>query len=423
MISGVVLQACQRFLRDVGGGLAPAFAVALVPTVLVIGIGVDYNTTLRIRTKLQAAADMAVLSAAKLEDADASRELTAKRYFEAQLSPDVLAMVKSSEFKLSADVKSITGKVSASVPTSLTHIVGQTAMETNVNSTAAIAKPSVRQLDIVMCVDATGSMTPTLNAVKANVLNFESNLNAELTTRGADKFDMIRARVIFYRDYGGIKLNGNNTNVWVWNNGTYVNKFIKASDPDYWTYVGDIPPMKASTFFELPGKRTDMQTFVNPEVAWGGGDLPEAGLECVNEAMDSPWAKVGDVPPSLGKAIEMVYPVIVVWTDAAAHKPAYSVSVKNPSYPPAQKFPRSYPGLLSKWNDPAVINQLNKLLVFFGNPNLNSNDEDGKADGWQQVKQWPRFTVGGTLTEGNQNMVSKIADAIVKVVRSPTLTN
>lgn len=420
---GALLQSCRRVVSDVRGGLAPTFAIMLVPAVAVVGVGIDYNTTLQIRTKLQSAVDMAVLSAAKLEDPDASREVTAKRYFEAQLPSDVLAMVKSSEFKLSADLKSMTGNVSATVPTSLTLIIGQTSMATNVTSTAAIAKPSVRQLDIVMCVDATGSMTPTLNAVKANVLNFESNLNTELTKRGADKFDLIRARVIFYRDFGGIKLNGNNTNVWVWNSGAYVNKFIKASDPDYWTYVGDIPPMKPSTFFELPGKRTDMQNFVNPEVAWGGGDLPEAGLECVNEAMDSPWAKVGDVPPTLGKAIEMIYPVIVVWTDAAAHKPAYSVSVKNPNYPPAQKFPRSYPLLLEKWNDPAVINQLNKLMVFFGNPDLNSNDNDGKADGWQQVKQWPRFTVGGTLTEGNQNMVSKIADAIVKVVKSPTLTN
>ncbi|WP_293864390.1 pilus assembly protein TadG-related protein [uncultured Alsobacter sp.] len=423
MSAVAVFRSCLRFLRHAGGALSPAFAVMLVPTVLVIGIGVDYNTTLRIRTKLQTAADMAVLAAAKLEDTDASREATAKRYFESQLPHDVLAMVKTIDFKLAKDLKTITGSVQASVPTSLTHIIGQTAMATNVTSTAAIAKPSVRQLDIVMCVDATGSMTATLNAVKANVLNFESNLNAELTKRGTDKFDLIRARVIYYRDYGGIKLNGNNTYVYVWNSGTYVNKYIKASDPDYWTYVGDIPPMKASGFFELPAKRTDMQTFVNPEVAWGGGDLPEAGLECVNEAMDSPWAKVGDVPPALGKAIEAIYPVIVVWTDAAAHKPNYSVSVKNPNYPSAQKFPRSYPGLLSKWNDPAVVNQLNMLLIFFGNPDLNSNDDDGKADGWQTVKTWPRFTVGGTLTEGNQNMVSKIADAIAKVVKSPTLTN
>lgn len=418
-----LLRSCLRFLRHTGGGLSPAFAIILVPTVAMVGVGIDYNTTLRIRTKLQTAVDMAVLSAAKLEDADGSREATAKRYFESQLTQDVLAMVKTSEFKLAGDLKSITGTVSAAVPTTLTHIIGQTEMATNVASTAAIAKPSVRQLDIVMCVDATGSMTATLNAVKANVLNFESNLNTELTKRGTDKFDLIRARVIYYRDYGGIKLNGNNTNVYVWNNGTYVNKAIKASDPDYWTYVGDIPPMKASTFFELPAKRTDMQNFVNPEVAWGGGDLPESGLECVNEAMDSPWAKVGDVPPSLGKAIEAIYPVIVVWTDAAAHKPAYSVSIKNPNYPPAQKFPRSYPGLLNKWNDAGVISQLNKLLIFFGNPDLSSNDNDGKADGWQNVKTWPRYTLGGTLTEGNQNMVSKIADAISKVVKSPTLTN
>ena len=54
-----------------------------------------------------------------------------------------------------------------------------------------------------MCIDATGSMSQTLNAVKTNASNFEANLNAELTKRGVRKFDLMRVRVIYYRDYGG----------------------------------------------------------------------------------------------------------------------------------------------------------------------------------------------------------------------------
>lgn len=413
----------RRFLADTKGSFVPAIAILAVPLVCIAGMGIDYNIAVRARTQLQTSVDMAVLAAAKLTDPDSSRTIIAKRYFEAQVPGDVLAMVTSSEFKVSGDQKTVTGMASANVPTRFARMIGTLAMTASVTATAAIAKPSVRQLDIVMCVDATGSMSATLNAVKTNVLNFESNLNAEIEKRGADKFDLIRARVIYFRDCGGTKLSGNNMTVYNLVDSKYVAKTIKPSDPEYWSYSGDIPPMKSSAFFDLPSKRTDMQSYVNPETASGGGDAPESGLECVNAAMDSAWGKVGDVPPALGKPIEMVYPVIVVWTDAAAHKPSYSVSLKNPSYPTPLTMPHSYAGLLSKWNDQGVINQTNKLLIFFGNPDLNSTDSDGSADGWKNMKLWPRFIVGGTLTEGNSNMVAKIADAVVKVVKSPTLTN
>jgi hypothetical protein len=200
-------------------------------------------------------------------------------------------------------------------------------------------------------------------------------------------------------------------------------KKLKASDPDYWTYVGDTPPMKQSSFYALPSQRSTFQSYVNAETAWGGGDLPEAGLECVNSAMSSSWAKIGDIPAGGSKPIDSIYPLIVVWTDAAAHKPSYSISLKNPNYPAATVMPRNYTDLKAKWNNPAVIDQAKKMLVFFGNPDLNSSDADGKADGWQQVKTWPGFMLGGTLTDGNTNMVSKIADAIASKIRTPTLTN
>ena len=61
----------------------------------------------------------------------------------------------------------------------------------------------------------------------------------------------------------------------------------------------------------------------------------KSGLECVNEAMNSAWSKPGTTPVEIGKKLEATYPVIVVWTDAAAHRPSYSVSLKNPSYPVA----------------------------------------------------------------------------------------
>jgi Flp pilus assembly protein TadG len=413
----------RRFLRDSSGAFAPLFAVLAIPMIMIIAMGIDYSNTVRLRQKLQNAADAAVLAASRLNDADAGRLAAAQRYFDAQIDDTLRPQILDANFSMDSGANKITATISADIKTFMPKAMMKTVMNVNVRSVAAVAKPDVRQLDVVMCIDATGSMSATLNAVKTNALNFESNLNAELVRRGIPAYDAMRVRVIYYRDFGGTTLNGTATNVYVYINGTYTLKKLKAGDADYWTYVGDTPPMKESTFFALPSQRSNFQTYVNPETAWGGGDLPESGLECVNSAMSSSWAKIGDVPAGGSKPIDAIYPLIVVWTDAAAHKPSYSLSLKNPTYPIAAVMPRNYTDLLAKWNNGAVIDQAKKMLVFFGNPAIVSNDNDGVADGWAKVKTWPGFMLGGTLSDGNTSMVSKIADAIASKVRTPTLTN
>lgn len=411
-----------RFLRllrtDSRGSLAIVFALFAVGGVLLVGMTVDYTERLKLETKFQLAVDAATLAAARLDDADGERVQIAERHFAANLTPEESAMVTGTEFKMTADKANMEGQADLSIPTRFASLVGMSYFTSRVQATAAIARPEIRQLDIVMCIDATGSMTPTLNAVKTNALNLETNLNAELEERGIKAFDAMRVRVIYFRDFGGQNLTG--TNPASWFDGT---KWItiNSSHPDYWKAVGDNPPMKSSAFFNLPNDRTKFSDYVNPEKASGGWDLPESGLECVNESMDSAWAKVGDLPEGGSEPLQAVYPVIAVWTDITAHRPSYSVSLKNPDYPSTTKMPRTYDALRAKWDDPKVIDQNRKLLVFFGNPNMTGTDLDGQADGWIKIKDWPGFMVGGTLTEGNSQLVSKLADAIASKILIPTL--
>ncbi len=409
----------QKFRRDQRGNVAMMFALSMVPIVAATGAVFEYSNSSNTRWRVQAAVDSAVLAAARLNDLDENRAAIAKNYFEGQLTEKELAMVQSSTFAVSDDKSKITAYITFTVPKVFGGVTGTSSMVVATSAAAAIARPDIRQLDIVMCIDATGSMTATLNAVKTNALNLESNLNAELVNRGIKAFDAMRVRVIYYRDYGGTNLTGAPS--WVWDGTKWVT--ITTADPNYWKAVGDNPPLKYSPFYNLPSQKTSFQGYVNPETASGGGDAPEAGLECVNEAMDSPWAKVGDIPSGGTKPLDGVYPVIVVWTDAAAHKPSYSVSLKNPLYPAVAKMPRTYGALRSKWDNPTIIDQSRKMLVFFGNPTLSSADLDGAADGWLKVKDWPGFTVGGTLTQGNSQLVSKLADAIASKISKPQLTN
>jgi hypothetical protein len=69
----------------------------------------------------------------------------------------------------------------------------------------AAPKPVVTQglsyaVDIVFCIDVTGSMTPIIDAVKDNALRFYDDVQTNLTDKGKN-VDELRVRVIAFRDF------------------------------------------------------------------------------------------------------------------------------------------------------------------------------------------------------------------------------
>ena len=83
--------------------------------------------------------------------------------------------------------------------------------------------------------------------------------------------------------------------------------------------VWDPDPLISSDFFRLPDQAGNFNAFASPQVAGGGADWAESGLECLNEAMDSQWMKVGQAVSGFSQKVTDVYPLIVVWTDASTH--------------------------------------------------------------------------------------------------------
>jgi hypothetical protein len=129
-------------------------------------------------------------------------------------------------------------------------------------------------VDIVLCIDATGSMSSIINSVKAGALRFYDDLTAKMQSK--DKvIDVMRVRIIAFRDY----------------------------------YDDAHGAMIESPFFTLPQEQDAFKRFVSKIDASGGGDEPENGLEAVSLAIKSDWSKIGDKRRQ----------VIVVWTDASAH--------------------------------------------------------------------------------------------------------
>lgn len=132
-----------------------------------------------------------------------------------------------------------------------------------------------RNIDVVLCIDGTGSMTPIMDDVKAKVKGFRDNLVSSVLAE-ENRFGIaeVRTKVIVFRDY----------NV-------------------------DEDPMDISPWYSLGGKDDELfYQKIDSVDAHGGGDAPENGLEALWYAMQSDFTQ--------GPRDRQV---IVLITDADAH--------------------------------------------------------------------------------------------------------
>lgn len=370
----------QRFLADRSGATAMVVSLAMLPLLAGFAIAVNYSTAISARSQYQAIADAAALAGAtgSTMDGDEARKKRAKEWFDTQVklrelpAPQVSVSVKDDVVEVTADATYV-----PVVP-----LMMYADQVISVRSTAMVTKETIRRvLDVAFCIDATGSMQNTINSVKARAQSFADDLNTALNARGFDKFDYTRIRAVFYRDFNADR----GQRFYIQNYGWY-------QQPQ---------PIAKSDFFEMPGQKTNLDAFIGSETAKGGGDEPESGYECINEAMASKWfAKGATIPHTTYKADE-IYPVIVLWSDANALAIPHAPSQSAPLYP--ADMPRNQTAYLNKWNNAAVIDQKNRLLVQFGLCNNAS---------WQLGRSMIGYMCGGTLSDGNTNMINKIADVM-----------
>ncbi|MDE6669594.1 MAG: VWA domain-containing protein, partial [Muribaculaceae bacterium] len=142
-------------------------------------------------------------------------------------------------------------------------------------------------VDIVMCIDCTGSMGSLLDTVKTNALKFYPDLKNRCDAKGKE-ISELRIRVIGFRDFG-------------------FDKDKAISD---------------SGFLSIPAQEDKLKETINSFVAFGGGPEPESGLEALSMAINSDWTYKGDKRRH----------IIVVWTDASTHELG-ETGKDNPLYP------------------------------------------------------------------------------------------
>jgi hypothetical protein len=243
---------------------------------------------------------------------------------------------------------------------------GNVATDSAAEPVAVAAGPQVAKglsyaVDIVFCIDVTGSMTPILDAVKANALRFYDDVQANLTDKGKN-VDELRVRIIAFRDF--------------------------TADPE--------SALQESSFFQLPDERTVFSAFVDGLVPEGGGDAPESGLEAVALAINSPWTSRGDRRRQ----------VIVVWTDQPAHPLNFAV------LPPdlASSVPTDFSSLTDLWEDPqGPLGSSSKRLILF------APDGPGWSDisaSWENVVHHPSQAGGGLSDVDYGTIIDSIGNSV-----------
>lgn len=129
-------------------------------------------------------------------------------------------------------------------------------------------------VDMVFCIDCTGSMDNIIDIVKNNALNFYKDVTNVMESKNKN-ITQLRVRVVAFRDY----------------------------------IADEGEAMLVTDFFRLPEEADAFERCVRSLEAKGGGDDPEDGLEALAYAIKSKW----DVNAMKKRQ------VIVVWTDAATH--------------------------------------------------------------------------------------------------------
>ena len=200
-------------------------------------------------------------------------------------------------------------------------------------------------VDIVMCIDATGSMSPIIGEVKNNAISFYQRF-VDAMEENDKGVAQLRIKVIAFRDYGV-----------------------------------DDEPMAESEFFVLPDQNDDFRNYVENINAKGGGDEAENAMEAIALALKSKWTTGGARRRH----------AILVFSDA----PALELGARagSSSYPDG--MPSSLAELGAWWEgtDQSLSSdyqpKAGRLVAFVPN-----------AEPWADIQSWnrywPAFSPAGT---------------------------
>lgn len=169
-------------------------------------------------------------------------------------------------------------------------------------------------VDIVMCIDNTGSMDNLISLVKDNALRFHSDLKTACAKKNK-KIEDIRLRVLSFGDFSE-------------------------------------KPISESGLLQIPSQTSEFREFVNGIEAEDGDDVPEDALEAVAVAIKTGW----------NSGVTRRRHIIIVYTDAPAHDLGFN---RYSMFYPQEPMPMDFKEMTEWWNH--LDRKASRLILFAPN--------------------------------------------------------
>lgn len=217
-------------------------------------------------------------------------------------------------------------------------------------------------VDIVFCIDVTGSMGPVLRNSTALARDLIGQINAALAEKKR-KVDGLRVKVVAFGDY-----------------------------------YCDAEPMVESPFFELPRDERAYHACLDGLSAHGGGDAPESSLEALYKAFTSDWCTTGAKRRH----------IVVLFTDTSPHPLDSPKRSGAAGYP--QDIPHNLLELEDVWNDgQGALGTTERRMAIFA-PEDETWSEMGRT--WELTHHHPCVAGAGLGELDMQFVVGWIANSI-----------
>ena len=218
-------------------------------------------------------------------------------------------------------------------------------------------------VDMVFCIDVTGSMDNLISIVQNNALNLYRDVRVCMEEKGKH-IDTLRVRIVAFRDY----------------------------------LADGADAMLTTNFFTLPRDADDLRECVNGLIARGGGDDPEDGYEALAYAIRSKWNTKGTKRRH----------IIALWTDDDAHDLGFGKS--SVYYPKGMaKDVRELTAWWGNDSDPGYMDQEAKRLILFA-PDM--PHWQVISQNWEKVLHYPSEAGNGLKEKEYKQIISIIAQTI-----------
>lgn len=185
------LQTMRALMRSARASVLPIMAAALVPTMAMIGAGVDYGRAYLVASKLQGAADAGALAAVRAKQISTNSATAAQAvgaeyvranfpegYAKAALDAPVIA-VRDEDDVITASVT-----LGAAVETALLRVIGIDRLRVSVTSMAEASEKLPTSIEALLVLDNTGSMQGArMTSLKAAARNFVDTIYGNKDTR------------------------------------------------------------------------------------------------------------------------------------------------------------------------------------------------------------------------------------------------